>query len=252
MKNPAASVRELRNLSRYLYYRSLPYRRLIWYNAGQIDLSARSVVPLINLTKQNNDKQILRSYYDTLKTLETMNLRGEFLKLYLTAWREDTAYGIAYHDDDGFFILPLDGDYCKVIGMWPDGTLAFAYDMSWFVSRENFLEYYGEPFLSMWEEFKRDMVIGKWQPVPQEYGICLKVNIDDPTFPSPPYLALFNSLIDLADLENIQAVKDELSIYKLLMLEIPLIDGAKAPDSWGVNPATAIKYLQRLQESVPE
>ena len=37
MKNPISQYKNLRNLSRYLYYRSSVYRRLIWFKATMID-----------------------------------------------------------------------------------------------------------------------------------------------------------------------------------------------------------------------
>ena len=57
---------DLRGLSRYLFYRSQIYFRLIMYNATMFDLNARYVVPSYNLTEDNDKESILRDYYDTL------------------------------------------------------------------------------------------------------------------------------------------------------------------------------------------
>ena len=116
MKNPIAQYKNLRNLSKYLYYRSSVYRRLIWYNATMIDTNARSVIPLIDLNKGGDKKKVLKAYYDTLTVLENMNTQLEFLKAYIIAWREDVFFGTAFYDDTGYFILPNDPDYCKVSG----------------------------------------------------------------------------------------------------------------------------------------
>ncbi len=132
------------------------------------------------------------------------------------AWREDTSYGCIYYDETGFFIMPLPYNYCKVTGIFSDGTLSFSMDMSYFSNRQAQLEYYGDPFTSMYKAYQKDTANGKWQPIPDKNCFCIKINIDDPTLPLPPYVALFNSIINLCDTEDLQATKDAASIYKLL------------------------------------
>ena len=67
MQNPLSYYDNLRQLSRFLYYRSPQYRRLVWYNATAIDLNARSVIPIVDITQDVNDDEIISSYYETLK-----------------------------------------------------------------------------------------------------------------------------------------------------------------------------------------
>lgn len=253
MRNPLSNYRNLRNLSRFLYYRSSAYRRLIWFNATMIDLNARSVIPLIDITQGGDSNAVLQSYYETLMVLEKMNLPLEFLKAYLTAWREDVFFGCAYYDEkDGYFILPLDPDYCKISGTYFTGDFSFVMDMTYFRNNQTLLEYWGDPFQSMYRAYESDTVNGRWQPMPDENCVCLKVNVDDYEIPLPPYLGLFNSIINLTDLEDIQAIADEQQIYKLITATIPTIDGSKDPDDFSVDPNTAIDYFNRMLESLPE
>jgi len=258
MQNPNSNQRNLRELSRFLFYRSNPYRRLIYYNASMIDLNARTVIPLTDITKEEDKvvpdykREILKDYYLTLKELEKMNLNLEVFKMLIIAWREDAAFGCVYHDDSGFFILPLDGNYCKITGAYLDGTLSFSYDMSWFRSRLEQLEMYGEPFVSMYERYIDNPIENQWQEVPPERAWCFKVNIDDILLPLPPYLPLFNSIVSLADLEEIQAIKDEMSIYKMIIATIPLLSSTETPDDFAVNPATALEYYQKMVDELPD
>lgn len=252
MKNPAANQSNLRQLSRFLYYRSNPYRRLITYNATALNLDARSVIPTYNINKENDVKKTLKQYHDTLSTLDNMNLNLELLKLYIINWREDTSFGCAYYDDEGLFILPLDGDYCQITCAYPNGSFGFSMNMSYFATRASELEFYGEPFISMYSAYQKDMVNGKWQEMPEEYAVCFKINIDDITLPLPPYLALFNSIISLTDLEEIQSVKNEMDIYKLLVARFETIQGSNTPDDFTVDPDTAISYFDRMSEYLPD
>lgn len=251
MRNPLTNYKNLRNLSRYLYFRSSVYRRLIWYNATMIDTNAKSVIPIIDLVKGGDKKKVLKSYYDTLSVLNKMNLRAELLKMYIIAWREDVSFGVAFYDETGFFIMPMDPDYCKVIGAYFSSDLSYAIDMSYFDKNTDLLEI-GEPFESMYREYQKDTTNNRWIAVPDEYCICFKVNIDDILIPIIPYQSLFNSLINLADLEDIEATANEQQIYKLITATIPLIDGSENPNDFAVDVETAIKYYDKLVDNLPD
>ena len=88
--------------------------------------------------------------------------------------------------------------------------------------------------------------------MPDEYCVCFKVNIDDLEVPLPPYINLFNSLINLADLEDIQAVADEQQIYKMITATIPHSDDKDAVDQFLIDPNTAIDYYNKLVGSLPD
>ena len=254
MKNPITNYKQLRALSRYLYYRSHSYRRLIHFNASMINLNYRSVIPLIDITKENDKKKVLKSYYNTLSIIEFMNLPLEFLKIYITCWREDVFFGCVYFDKSiqQFFILPLDPDYCKITGIYPTGDFGFDMDMSYFSQKQDVLEMWGEPFVSMYREYEKDTVNNRWVPMPDEHAVCLKVNIDDWEVPLPPFMALFNNLINLEDLADIMAIADEQTIYKLLVAKIPLITGSTDVNDFAVDPKTAIEYYNKIVESLPD
>ena len=131
MQNPKTNESNLRNLSRFLYRVSHNYRRLISYQAEMVDLTALNVIPQIDFTEDaHDDEKIKTSYFNTLVQLDKMNMQSEILKCLLIAWREDTFYGYTYEDDSGFFIYPLDGDYCKVPSVNYDGTLNCAFDLA--------------------------------------------------------------------------------------------------------------------------
>lgn len=252
MRNPLAQYKNLRSLSRFLYYRSQTYRRLIHYNANMIDLNYRSVIPMVNLAKGVDSAKMLKSYYETLAILDKMNLPLEFLKVYITCWKEDLFFGCVYYDEEGFFVLPLDPDYCKVTGIYPTGDLSFDMDMSYFARRQDILEMWGEPFQSMYKEYQQNTVENRWVAMPDENCLCLKLNIEDWETPVPPYLGLFDSLINLEDLKEITAIADEQEIYKLLSFKVPLLKNSEDVDDFAVDMGTAIKYYQKIVDSLPD
>jgi hypothetical protein len=155
-----------------------------------------------------------------------------------------------YEDETGFFIMPLNGDYCKVSSTNYDGTLNFAFDFSYFRRNAQLLEYWDPEFQTKYNAYSSDNNL-RWQELDPQRTICIKVNLDDPTLVLPPFLALFEQMIDLIDLQSIQKVKDELSIYKMLVARIQPIKGTNIPDDWEVDIDTAIDYYDKLAETVP-
>lgn len=246
-QNIGSNEQNLRNLSRYLAYRSQVYYRLLVYYATLFCLDARAVIPTYDLVKGVDANKMLKSYYETLKILDKMNLPYEISKANVIAWREDAFFGATYFDDSGFFILPLDPDYCKITGVYSTGDFAFSFNCSYFRSRQEILESWGEPFTSMYKEYERSRV--QWQEVPPEYGICLKVRADDWETLVPPLSGIFNSLISLMDLEDIQAIADEQQIYKMIWMKMDTIQGSSEMNDWKVDPQIMIDYFNRMVDS---
>lgn len=252
MENPENYSRQLRNLSRFLYSRSQVYRRIINMNASMIDTNFRSVIPNIEINKKPNKSKTIKSYSETLKILDKMNLPSEMLKVYLKCWVEDVFFGVYYfYEDEGGIVLPLDPDYCQIIGVYPTGDFAFSFDTSYFTGKESELEMWGEPFISMVKEGNKSNA-SKWVQVPDEYAICLKINLEDYMTPLPPYITLFDSIINLEDLKEITAIADEQQIYKLLAYKVPLVTNTTTPDNFAVDLEVAAEYYKAASKSLPE
>lgn len=253
LQNIGSNEKNLRSLSRYLYYRCHPYYRLIAYNANMFCLDARSVIPEYDLVAGGDANAMLSSYQDTLNVLDKLNLQYEFLKIYMICFREDVFYGCAYYDETGMFILPLDPDYCKISGIYSTGDFSFAMDMSYFRSRQTILELWGEPFQSMYKAYENDTTNGKWQPMPDEYAVCLKARAEDWETVVPPFSGLLSGIINLIDLDDIQAIADKQDIYKMIWLELETITGSDSVDDWKITPDIVIEYFNRMiNEALPD
>lgn len=252
LQNIGSNEKNLRNLSRYLYYRSQVYYRLIMYNANMFCLDARTVIPSYDFVKGADVTKTLKTYQSTLTVLNHMNLQYELLKAYVTCFREDVFYGCVYYDDTGMFIMPLDPDYCKISGLYQTGDFSFWMDMSYFRQKQSILEAWGEPFQSMYKAYN-GVASNKWQPMPDEYAICLKARAEDWETVVPVFSGMLNSLINLLDLEDIQAIADEQEIYKMLWIELETLSGAKMADEWKIDPSLVIEYFNKMiAECLPD
>lgn len=249
IQNLGANEQNLRNLSWYLFYRSMTYMRLCHFYANMFYLNARSVIPQYDLIKIPDAQKTLKSYQDTLSWIERMHLQQEFYNIYLTCFVQDVFYGIYLIDETGVFIWQIPANYARIDGKYMTGDFAISMDMTYLRSRQELIEYIPEPFDAMYKEYLRTNQ--KWQPVPDEHAICLKYRYEDYETILPPFLAAFNALINLADLEDIQAIADEQEIYKMIWLQMETI--GEDVDDWKVNPELMLAYFQRMiNEALPD
>lgn len=252
LKNPYQYYGELIGISQYLYRLSYQYRRTVWYFASMVDMTAYTAIPKVEKGQgEAADKKTMKDFEAVLMQLQKMNLKMQMLKFLITAWREDVAYGYVYEDSTGFFIMPLDGRYCKISSQNLDGTYNFAFDFSYFTNHLPLLEYWDEEFTRLYAIYKKDQT-KRWHELDPRKTFCIKINTDDLLMPIPPFLPLFEQIIDLIDLQSIQAVKDALSAYKLIYAEAQTLDKATEPDQWKVDLDTAIEFYEKMAGSLPE
>ena len=251
LQNVGNYEQQLRNVSRYLYYRSQVYQKLIKYCASMFCLNARRVIPSYDLTKENDKTKTLKSYYDTLLVLDKMNIQAELIKAVTICFREDVFYGCYFYDDSGGFVFPLDPDYCRISGQYQTGDYAFAFNMAYFNSRQQVLEYLGEPFTTLKSQY--DSTGEKWQDFPEENAICLKFRSEDWDIIVPPFSALFLDLISLLDLADIQAVSDEQLIYQLFWIKLDTLNNSDIMNDWKIDPKLVNMYYDKfLAQRLPE
>lgn len=256
LQNPSteANQKNLRNLSEFLYTVSHVYRRLVLNKANQFDAKSYIVYPKLN---DNGDveESSYQNYIKTSNYVQGMHLDTQIRKCLIKAWLDDVVYGFCYGEpeNDNFFIHILNPDYCKISSVdYYSGKINFAFNFSFFDGSNSFyLDVYDPIFNKMYNSYKSDSKL-RWQELPPEKTFCLKINEENLDYPIPPFSGMFNSLIDLVDLSQIQAVKDELSAYKLIWAKIPTISGSKEVDDFAVDLELANQFYQKLQGIIPD
>ena len=216
LKSIGKNEKSLRKLSRYLYYRSHIYYRLVQFYSNMFDLRCRKVVPRYDLVKAPDGNKMLKEYQNTLKSLDNMNLQDNMIEPITRCFIEDVCYAFFFSDDDGSFFYILDPDMCKIDSRYMTGDFGFAIDMSkWSnAAKQEQMLMIGEPLISMYKEYEKTNI--KWQHCPDKYAACFKFRTDDWETIIPPFLSLFIGLINLEDLEDVQAIADAQQIYKLI------------------------------------
>ena len=250
LQNIGSQEKNLRALSWYLLYRSHIYYRIINFFSQMFCLDCRSIIPKYDLVKENNPDKVLKAYQNTLDAVSAMRLQQEFYPIIFTCFVQDIYYGIYLHDDTGVFHMQLPADYCKLAGKYMTGDYSFYFDVSWLRNRQELIEYLPEVFEEVWNNYQSTG--DKWQLLPAELQVCMKFRSEDFELIVPPFTGIFNSIINLSDLEDIQAAGEAASIYKMLWYELETISGSKTVDDWKIDPELAIPYYNKFEESVPD
>lgn len=256
LQNPSteANQKNLRNLSEFLFTVSYVYRRLVLNKANQFDAKSYIVYPRLNDNGEVEDSSY-QNYIKTSNYVQGMHLDTQIRKCLIKAWLDDVVYGFCYGnpEEDNFFIHILNPDYCKISSVdYYSGKINFAFNFSFFDGSNSFyLDVYDPIFNKMYNSYKSDSKL-RWQELPPESTFCIKINEENLDYPIPPFSGMFNSLIDLVDISQIQAVKDELSAYKLIWAKIPTISGSQEVDDFAIDLELANQFYQKLQGIVPD
>ena len=249
-QNIVSNESRLRNLSWYLFYRSQVYARLVLYFSNMFVLYARSVIPNHDLTKTNNPTKTLKSFQETIDEVDKMRLQQEFYPIFVTNFIQDVSYNVWIEDDDGVFVLPWPADSARITGKYMTGEFAYAVDATYLRSHQELIEYFPEPFEQIYRDY--ESTGEKWQPMPEEFSLCTKYRSEDIETALGPLMPMANSLVNLLDLEDIQAVAAEQEIYKLIWYELETIDGTDTPDDWKIDPDLAVDYFNKMvDEAIP-
>jgi hypothetical protein len=84
------------------------------------------------------------------------------------------------------------------------------------------------------------------------YAACFKFRTDDIDHILPPLMAIFQELAARNDRADLQAIADELNIYKLLLIPMETISGSKRSDDFEVSPELMLGYYEKMLENLPD
>ena len=167
LQSPYASTSQtqLRNLSKFLYTLSFPLRRLIQYFASLPDFSVYNVFPEYSLIEEPDEESLLQDFEDACKYVRAMGLDLNIFRLLIINWREDAAYFLPFEDEDTgeTYLMPLDGQYCKISSIGYNGLYHVAYDFSYFNGNTGawYLDVYPKEFKQKYQKYQNDYQIRK-------------------------------------------------------------------------------------------
>lgn len=245
IKTIGSSEKKLRQTSRYLFYRSNVYFRIVMWYATMFALNCRLVTPQYSLSSKNNANTMLKSYESTLDYLEILDNQGSMVEALINVFIQDVYYAIRYSDENGTFYYPIDPDWCVIDSRY-DKDFGFAIDMSKYSSQkqQKIVEYIGYPLDEMYKEYQETG--NKYVHCPDDVAFCLKFRTDTWDVVAPPMLATFLQLAGLEDLVDIQAEADALSVYKMIYMPLTVHSNSNDVDDFEISPDLAHEYFNRM------
>ena len=245
--NIYANSKSLINASRYIFYRSAIYNKMIYTLADMYCLNARILTPDYSFTKGMDMQGSLKQYEDSLNFLDIISPQNNFNPALVNMWIDDVSFNLFFNDGLGSFFWHIDPNDAIIdsIYMYKGGwTYGFALDMSKWRSaqKQQIIEFLGEPLVSMWKEYQSSGI--KYVHVPAENSMVLKFHSDMMDSIIPPGLHYLIPLANLNDLADTQASADSLSYYRMIYLPLPVMSGAKNPDEFEITPDLAIDYFK--------
>lgn len=250
--NIYANSKNLINASRYLFYRSAIYNQMVYAFADMYCLNARILTPDYSFINGMDINQALKQYDDSLTFLERLSPQNNFISPLINMYIDDITFNLFFQDGEGSMFWRIDPNEAIIdsVYMYRGGyCLGMALDMSKWKSaqKQKLIEFLGEPLISMWKTYEDTGV--KYVHVPVEYSMVLKFHIDMLDSVIPPLLHYLIPLANLNDLADTQSSADQLAYYKLIYLPMPVVSGAKNPDSFQVTPDLSVSYFDEFVEN---
>ena len=252
LQSPGNNEVGLRNAARYLYIRNQVFYRIWHWYASMWDLRCRIIEPDFSFVKDNDPEKMKKQYENTLSILDSYDIQGNWYDLALRCYIEDIVYAVFFRDGEHAFFYILDPDECRITGEYVTKDLSYAVDMSKWRSaqRRQLAEWLGEPFVSMLKEY--DRTGERWIDMPDEYAACFKFNHDRLDLIFPPFTPLLQAIAGLNDAADLQVIRDQASVYKLLLVPMKILSGASESDEFEITPDLLIEYYRRLLEVLPD
>jgi hypothetical protein len=249
--------KQLRNISKFLYNASSHYKRLILHFATILTLDHYLEPSGITELEKVNIKKLKKAYFDTLRIVENMNIKHEFAKVLHAVFKEGIFYGYKHESKDSFFIQQLDPDYCKITFI-EDGLYGFAFNFSYFFTYPERLNMYPDEFKRIWKEKyeskdKKKNKLSKyfWEDLSSENTICIKFD-ENAWYPIPPFIGVFESLLDISDFKELQKAKEVIDNYKLITMKIPINENVDGMDNYLISGDHALLFQHNVESVVPD
>lgn len=260
LQSPAANIDNIRSVSQFLARSSTLYDKILRYYSTS-PYFYYNLIQTNTLWKDIDKKKATKSFDKIAKRVHGFDLKKCFQNAIYQTVRDGMYVGYVYGNENHTFMMPLDIKYCRIWGKNAAGQWVVYFDASYFSGNNRIYvegidgsgeNVWDDVFVEGYRAYLEDRRNRRWFMLPPEKCFCMIAGSDDQfDVPLPLFVGLFISLLDLSDLEQIIASKDELENYKLLITKIPFIKNSEEVDDFAVTLNLIQSMQQALDESVP-
>lgn len=260
LQNPANSLNNIIEISRFLERNSTLYKKILNYYAST-PLFYYNLTQENDLSKTINNTKALKDFYTVAKQVNGFNIAKDMYNAIYSTVRDGMYCAFSYGDEENTFLMPLDIKYCRIYGKNEAGEFIVYFDATFFNGVNSiYVEGVDGDGVGVWDSVFVDGYNAynsdqnaRWFRLPPERTFCMIAGSDDQfDVPLATFSPLFISLMDLMDLESVINSKTELENYKLLVSKIPLINGTNDVDDFSISLTLAQTFNAMLEAAVPE
>lgn len=252
LKNPSRYYGNLIRTSQELYKTSGEYRSLINYFA---DMARFYHVfdPVFSSDAKMEKKKTIKDLSKLSLHINKMNIKHEFAKIIKTCLIEDIFFGYEIEDNNNYFILKLDPNFCRISGV-SDGMYTFDFNLTFFNGNEHLLESYPNEFQEAYKMYQINNQLYSWIEVDFTKSVCFKWNEEFLDI-IPPFSVMFEPLLELNDYKKLKKVGAKINNYMLLHQRVPMHDNQKADyqaDNFAISTDAMDFFNEMVNESLPD
>lgn len=247
--NPKRYSKELQGMSSYLYDVSPHYRRLVNYYAKMPTLDYYVELHGLDTSKNVNTKTLKNNYSKATDFIELMNIKHEFGKALVSAWKLGTFYGYELFTKDSYFIKELPYDFCQISGI-ADGVYTFSFDYSYFDRNAAELPFYPKEFTKAFNSYKSGSQ-PRWQEIDPARSVCIKVN-EETYHDIPPFAGLFGDIFDIEDYKALRMANAVIGNYKFIVEKIPMREDSDKNNDFRIDLKTVQMFHNKTASLLPD
>lgn len=252
LEHPLQHERDLRQLSRLLYYVSGEYKGMVNYY-----INMARFYYLFDFSGDEDDhapKDLKKELRILSSEFSKMHIAHEKKKIFATVMKEDVYYGYEISDKHSYFIEKLDPDFCRLSGH-SDGMWVFEFDFSYFDTRAELLEGYPEEFAAKYNQYTNNKTEFRWQQLSQDKSVVYKLNETSQEI-VPPLSVAFENIIELNDYKGLKKAGTKIDNYLILHQKVPMFkdDGGlnRKQNHFMIDDKTMVMFHSMLDEHLPD
>lgn len=244
-----ANQKVLREASESLYVQSQQYQRLINYY-GNMPNYSYTVVPFTDIEKVAKST-IKKDFKNVTEFSSRFNIKYNFNKIAKIAMKLDIFFGYIIEDTNGVSIQQFPNEICSITSM-SNGVFDFAINLDEIISKK-VEAYYPDEIQKAISRYQKDKKKNKssWYEVDSRNSICIKIN-ETTSIPTPPFVAVFDSIYDINAYKNLRNDKAELQNYKLLVQKLGVRNDTSENNDFTLDMGTMNLFHSALANAVPD
>lgn len=254
LSNPKNAEEALRELSEYLYYKIMHYKRVVNYFGGMLDFDW-DIVPINATSGDMNTSAFKRSAMKAYEFVEKVNPKYAFNEIMQKTMLDGAGYYYMREHSDHVVFQQMPSDWAMIVGNTQVGY-RYSFNLMYFLQMGVNIYEYAPEFLEYFEDYK----------VSAEYGYPFWKPLDPtvaPVFKTDPYTATIippfaGSFVDANQIDTYKELfrnQAEIQTTKLLAAKLPLHkenNGVLNKDNFAIDAVTAGKFNALIQSALPQ